>query len=348
MVTKRPRKSNRGLTVGDCQTLTMQAATDPRCLTSVKPLTGRQKEKRGNPYECPDSSLSCCGGSSKSLVQSAHGKDSSVTLEASPKPRVPRLAPAAAGDAECSLGIATVEPKSSATNTSSGISALSTFAEKWVQQKSRSMALAQTIPPLPIPVLSTPTAEWWATHTSTKIKHRVFNGSRDEALGLARKLHEQLMCDTVKQPLLAQDSSALSSLTALVADGRASPMHRFKLTQGIAPPRQFVPRFDGTQPDYSASSNREAITWFANNPLVSTPSSTSCASTSTRSGNVKEGHRCIAGANATTLPPPSSIYCVAMCAASAPFDVRMSSNGITPPWASDVAKGLPTVHALWA
>ena len=256
--------------------------------------------------------------------------------------------PAAAGVEECPLGTATVASSPSAHSTGSGISALSVFAEKWVQQKSRTMALAQAIPPSLTPVLSTPTAEWWANHPSTKIKHRVFNGSRDEALGLARKLHEQLLRDTVKQPILAQDSSALSSLTALVADGRASPMHRFKLTQGIAPPRQFVPQRDGTQLDYSASSNREAITWFANNQSVSTSSSTPCVSTSTRSGNVKEGYRCIAGANATALPPPSSIYCVAMCAASAPFDVRMSSDGNTPPWVSDVAKGLPAIHALWA
>lgn len=227
-------------------------------------------------------------------------------------------------------------------------SGLSAAAEKWVQHKSRSMALALTIPSLTVPVLSSPTDEWWAAHPSAKIKHRVYNGSRAQALDMARKLHAQLLADPVKQPLLAQDSSALSGLLDLVADGRASPMHQFKLAQSIAPPRQFVPRLDGRQLDYSASSNREAITWFANNPLVSTSPSTSCAPPSTRAGGVKEGYRCIAGANPTPLPLPSTVYCIAACAASAPFDVRMSSDGITPPWVSEVANGLPTIHALWA
>ena len=74
------------LTVGDCQTLTMQVATDP--LT----LLGRQGEKRGHSsckHEYPDSSLSCRGGSSKSLAQSVHGKETSVHSNSNSNPNPP-------------------------------------------------------------------------------------------------------------------------------------------------------------------------------------------------------------------------------------------------------------------
>ena len=148
------------------------------------------------------------------------------------------------------------------------------------------------------------------------------------------------------QPLLAPDSSALPDLLPLIADGRASPVHQFKLAQGISPSRQFAPRQDGQRPDYSASANREAIVWFASHPSPPTPPL--APALFSIHGGVKEGYRCIDGSNPSTLPSCSpDVYRVSAYAASAPFTARMSAGLHTPQWVTDVADGLPAIHTLW-
>ena len=57
----------------------------------------------------------------------------------------------------------------------------SAFADQWVLHRSRSRALAPPSSSVPVPSLSSPTKEWWAAHPSSKIKHRVYAGSRDDA-----------------------------------------------------------------------------------------------------------------------------------------------------------------------
>jgi hypothetical protein len=92
---------------------------------------------------------------------------------------------------------------------------------------------------------------------------------------LAAKLRKQLRAD----PDSWSDSHAnpvqLPNIARLVADGRASVTHQFKLSQGLAPPRQFLPRTFGQNPEYSVSANREAIDWFDNHPQPSFTTSTS-------------------------------------------------------------------------
>ena len=63
----------------------------------------------------------------------------------------------------------------------------SAFADQWVLHRSRSRALASPSSSAPVPSLSSPTKEWWAAHPSGKIKHRVYAGSRDDAISPRRQ-----------------------------------------------------------------------------------------------------------------------------------------------------------------
>ena len=207
------------------------------------------------------------------------------------------------------------------------------FANVWVDRRTHETASSSKPLSHRVPVASSPTKKWWTAHPSAKIKHRTFQGSKEDAMVLAAKLRKQLRAD----PDSWSDSHAnpvqLPNIARLVADGRASVTHQFKLSQGLAPPRQFLPRTFGQNPEYSVSANREAIDWFDNHPQPSFTTSTSTTASAPLPSETQP----------TTSPYQPSTYAMV-----APFNQRMSTSSTTPQWIMEVQQGLPVMHAVWA
>lgn len=210
------------------------------------------------------------------------------------------------------------------------------LADEWVDRRAQAAASSTHSRSFRVPTASTPSKKWWAAHPSAKIKHRTFKGSRDDAMVLASKLRQQLLADPDTWSTVPADPSLLPNIACLIADGRASTVHQFKLSQGIAPPRQFSPRSLGQNPGYSLSANREAIDWFATHPQPSLhPASTP---TSLISRAPAPSH----------LLPGNVPYQPSTYACAAPFNQRMSTSTSTPQWIRDIQQGLPIMHSIWA
>ena len=219
----------------------------------------------------------------------------------------------------------------SPTEPSSGNQSL---AVDWVRHRTAQSANDHTLTCTRTSPLAAPSTAWWKAHPSAKIKHRTFQGSKEEALSLANKLRKQLSSekDTWSRQSSKRDPKLLQDLPDFIPDGRASPAHKFKLQHHQTTPRQFLPRRIGSNPEYSRSSNREAIEWFSANPV---PPRTSTLISPT------------AGTSCPRNTAPWS-YQPAPFAAVNSFAKRMTVDGLTPPWAQEVSDGLPAMHDLWA
>jgi hypothetical protein len=228
-------------------------------------------------------------------------------------------------------------PHGSAAVASAGDTAIvldnSNFANVWVDRRTHETASSSNPFSHRVPVASSPTKKWWTAHPSAKIKHRTFQGSKEDAMVLATKLRKQLRADPDSWSDSHSNPVLLPNITRLVADGRASEADQFKLSQGLAPPRQFSPRFFGQNPEYSVSANREAIDWFDNHPQPSFATSTSATASAPPPSRTQP----------TTTPYQPSTYAMV-----APFSQRMSTSSTTPQWIMEVQQGLPVMHAVWA
>ena len=225
-------------------------------------------------------------------------------------------------------GFASIAPPTAPSSSSQSL------AVDWVRHRTAQSANEHTLPCTRSSPLAAPSTAWWKAHPSAKIKHRIFQGSKEEALSLANKLRKQLSSeeDTWSRQSSKRDPKLLQDLPDFVPDGRASPAHKFKLQHHQTAPRQFLPRRIGSNPEYSRSSNREAIEWFSANPV---PLRTTTLKSPTAD----------TGCPRTTTPWS---YQPASFAATNSFAKRMTVDGLTPSWAQEVSDGLPAMHDLWA
>lgn len=252
----------------------------------------------------------------------ADGKDLTRTVASATPPNRERSVPSPRGSAAVAR-----------TGDTTNVLDNSNFANVWVDRRTHETASSSNPLSHKVPVASSPTKKWWSAHPSAKIKHRTFQGSKEDAMVLATKLRKQLRADSDTWSDSHTNPVLLPNITCLVADGRASEAHRFKLPQGLAPPRQFSPRFFGQKPGYSVSANREAIDWFDSHPQPSFATSTSATAPAHPPS----------WSQPTTTPYQPSTYAMV-----APFNQRMSTSSTTPQWIMEVQQGLPVMHAVWA